>query len=216
MNKKLIIIIAAVVVVLGGVGAYALLQKKDSKTASDDSSKTTGSSDTANSKKYSDACKVFTKQTLATVLGGTYGDGEEEYAPSSVSPGSPNYEDLKGSACSFKQDNDGTTAGMTAALDFSITINTYENTASAKEFMDNLHNPQTAEGKDAMGTPTDVSGVGDQAFFPVVNTAEGTYEKTETLYVRLGRQVVLLGVTRLAGVDRDAVRAELTTLAKKL
>lgn len=215
MNKKLVIIVIAVIVVLGGASAYLLTQKNASDNKSDDTTKTSDTAD-SDAKKYNDACKIFTKEEIAAALGGTYGDGEEEYAPSTASPGSDNYEDLKGSACNFKQDNDGSTAGMTAALDLSVAINNYASAADAKTFMNDLRHPQTTEAQEAVGQATDVDGVGDQAFFPVIKTAEGTYEKTEALYVLVGRQVIVLTTTQLDGVDRDAVRSSLTTLAKKL
>ncbi len=216
MNKKLVIIVIAVIIVVGGASAYLLVQKNagDSKTA--DTTKSEDTTANGDVKKYSDACKIFTKAEIAAALGGTYGDGEEEYVASTVSPGSDNYEDLKGSACNFKQDNDGSTAGMTAALDLTVAVNNYATVVEAKTFMNDLRDPQTTEGKEAVGTATDVSGVGDRAFFPVINTAEGTYEKTEALYVLVGRQVIVLTATQLDGVDRDAVRTGLTTLAKKL
>lgn len=213
--KKFLPYIIIAVVVLGGAATYLLLKQGSTKNEQDNSVAAQTDSQTP-AKKYSDACKVFTKEDLAAALGGAYGEGEEEYAASSVSPGSPDYDELKGSACAFKQDNDGTTAGMTQALDFSITINNYKDASAATAFMSDLHDPQTAEGKAAMKTPVDVSGVGEQAFFAKPAVADTVEDKNESLYVRLGKQVIVLNATKLAGVDHDAVQAGLTTLAKKL
>lgn len=214
MSKNAIIaIVAAIVLVGGGVGAYMLTKKDSSDTNTSDSSKT---ADANTARKFSDACTVFTKETIGVALGGTYGDGEEGIGVSMGTPGSDNYEELRGSECSFDQDNDGTTAGMTAALDLTVAVNNFEDTAAAKTFMSDLYSPQTAEGQEAMGTPTDVEGVGDNAFFPEVKTLGSVYEKTEALYVQVGKQVVVLTATRLDGIDRDAVRAGLTELAKNL
>lgn len=218
MNKKMVLVIVSAVVILGGVGVYLLINNSNSdKTPSNngDSSKSTDK-DAAVSKKYSDACTVFTKEAISAALGGTYGDGKEGIAISTGTPGSDNYEDLMGSECAFDQDNDGSTAGMTAALNLTVAINNYASVADAKQFMNDLHNPQTAEGKEAVGTPTDVEGVGDQAFFPVLKTAQGSYEKTEVLYVLSGRQVIVLTVVQLDGVDRNVVRTGLTALGKQL
>ena len=214
--KKFIPYIIAAVVVLGGAGVW-LAVKGNGNKESDNVASTSSKSDTKEvARKYSDACKVFSKEDLASALGGTYGDGEEEYAASSASPGSDDYEELKGSACSFDQDNDGTTAGMTAALNFSITINNYKDAASADDFMKNLHDPQTAEGQAAVNKPVDVDGVGDQAFFAKLAVADTVTDKTEALYVRLGKQVIVLNATKLAGLDHATVQENLTTLAKKL
>ncbi len=217
LMKKYLPYIIGLVVLVGGAGTYAIIQSQHGNKQSNDSANSnTDSSDTAATKKYTDACKLFTKADLGAALGGTYGDGEEEYVSSTATPGTPDYDDLKGSGCKFEQDNDGTTTGMTEALGLSVTINNYKDAASAKAFMSNLHDPQTAEGQDAMDKPVDVSGVGDQAFFAKVKTGTGTEDKTESMYVLVGRQVIVLTATRLAGVNHDAVQASLTTLAKKL
>lgn len=214
MSKNaMIAIIAAVVLAGAGVGAYVFMKKDDGGTQTSDSSKT---ADNDAARKFGDACTVFTKEAIGAALGGTYGEGEEGIGVSMGTPGSDNYEELRGSECSFDQENDGSTAGMTAALDFTIAVNNHESASAAKTFMDDLHSPQTAEGQEAMGTPTDVDGVGDKAFFPRVNTLSSVYEKTEALYVQVGKQVVVLTATRLDGVDRDAVRTALTSLAQDL
>lgn len=211
--KKYLPFIIVTVVIIAGAG-YILNQKKD---GSNDPTNAEVTNSEESARKYGDACKVFAKESLAAALGGTYGEGEEGVAVSTATPGSDNYEDLKGSACEFDQVNDGTTAGMTAALNFSININNYASTKDANLFMKDLHDPQTSEGQAALaGDPVDVAGVGDQAFFPRISTAAGTSEKTEALYVRLGKQVIVLNATRLDGIDRAAVRTSLTALAKKL
>lgn len=208
MSKNIIIAIVAVIVLIGaGAGAY-MLTKKDTGKQSDDTSKTANdTSEAAN--KYSDACKMFTPEAIANALGGTFMSGETDISVSSS-------DGLEGSACRFKQHDDGTTAGMTQALDLAVTIDNYKTTSSADQFMKDLHDPQTAEGQAAVSTPTDVDGVGDQAFFPKLNMATSISEKTETLYVRSGKQVIVLTATRLAGIDRDVIRAGLTALGKEL
>jgi len=214
--KKYLPYIIGAVVVLGGVGAYAIIQSQNNgKQASDSANSNAGDGKTI-AKKYSDACTLFTKQQLSDALGGTFGDGEEEYAASSASPGSDNYEELKGSACSFDQDNDGSTTGMTESIRLSVTINNYESANAATEWMNNLHTPPTAEGKESVNTPIDVKGVGDQAFFVKLKVADTVDDKTESLYVRVGKQVIVLTATRLAGIDHDTMQASLTKLAKKL
>ena len=214
--KKYLPYIIGAVVVLGGVGTYAIIQSQNNgKQASDSANNSTGDSKTV-AKKYSDACALFTKRELSDALGGTFGNGEEEYAPSSVSPGSPNYEELKGSACSFDQDNDGTTTGMTESVKLSVAINNHESVDTATGWMNELHTPPTAEGKESVNTPIDVKGVGDQAFFVKLKVADTVDDKTESLYVRVGKQVIVLTATRLAGIDHDNMQASLTKLAKKL
>lgn len=206
--KKFLPLIIGVVVVLGGVGAYLLTKGTDGDKKAD--STVTGSSDKTNDNaKYSDACKIFSKEDLAAALGGTYGDGQEDISVRSS-------DGLEGSACKYEQDNDGTTAGMTQALGVSISIDNYKDSGSASAFMHNLHDPQTADGQAAVNKPVDVSGVGDQAFFVKLSAAAGIEDKTETLYARSGKQIIVITATRLAGVDHSAVQAGLTTLAKKL
>ncbi len=218
MKKYLPVIIGAVVV-LGGVGAYVIVQNQpgdkqtnNSSTATDDSKST--------AKKYADACKLFTTQQLNDTLGGTFGDGQEDIAFSTATPGTPDYdnEDLKGSACKFDQKDDGTTASMQQSIRLSVEIKTFASVEKATTWTNELHSPPTAEGQEAMDQPVDVQGVGDQAFFAKVNTgsAGGAEDKNESLYIRSGRQVIVLTATRLAGIDHDAVQASLTTLAKKL
>ncbi len=82
--------------------------------------------------------------------------------------------------------------------------------------MNQLHSPQTAEGQASVNAPIDVDGVGDQAFFVKLKTAQGVYEKNTMLYVLMGRQVIAMTATRLAGVDQAGVQAGLTELAKQL
>ncbi|TXG76810.1 hypothetical protein E6P97_02775 [Patescibacteria group bacterium] len=214
--KKYLPYIVIALVLIGGVGAYVITNKgDDTKSESTGSSKTADASDNA-AKKYSDACTLFTREDIGAALGGTYGEGEEEYEPSTASPGSDNYDDLQGSGCSFDQDNDGSTAGMTAALDLAIAVKTFATTEDASSFMNDLQNPQTAEAQEAVSEPVVVDGIGDQAFFPRVNVANSIAEKTEALYVRFGRQIIVLTATRLDGVDRPTVQTGLTALAKKL
>ncbi len=213
--KKFIPYIVAVIVVLGGAGVWFAVTNS-SKKSTDNASTASADDSKQVARKYSDACKVFTKEELTSALGGTYGDGEGEETPSSGTPGTDDYDELRGSMCTFKQDNDGSTAGMTAALDFSLTINNYASTDSADSFMKELHNPPTAEGQAAINKITDVAGAGDQAFFVVVASANGVADKTEALYVRAGKQILVLNATKLAGLDHTAVQTGLTTLAKKL
>lgn len=213
--KKFIPYVVAVVVVLGGAGIWFAVANGSKKDTGDTSATSTSTSKEV-ARKYSDACTVFTKEEIATALGGTYSAGEGEETPSSGTPGTDDYDKLRGSLCDFDQDNDGTTAGMTAALNFSITINNYASVDSADDFMKNLHDPQTAEGQAAINKVTDVAGAGDQAFFVTVASAEGVSEKTEALYVRVGQQILVLNATKLAGLDHVTVEAGLTGLAKKL
>ncbi len=213
--KKYIPFIVIAVVVLGGLGVYFLAQKKD--TAKNDVSATNSKDENQEAAlKYKDACKLFSREDLAATFGGTFGEGEEEYAPSTATPGTPDYEELKGSACKFEQDNDGTTTGMTQSLGLAVAINNYASVDDANKFMKDLHDPQTAEGKEAVNTPVDVDGVGDQAFFVKLNTATGTEDKTESLNARFGRQVIVLTATRLAGIDHQSMQDQMTKLAKKL
>lgn len=199
MSKNVIIVIIAIVVLIGGgVSAYMIASKESSSTKQADVNG-----------KYQNACKVFTKEAVATALGGEFGNGEDGIT--SYSP-----DGLEGTACDFDQKNDGSTAAMTAALNFTVHVDNYKDAASADSFMKDLHDPQTTDGEEAVGAPTDVSNIGDQAFFPRINAANGVYEKTEFLYVRVGKQVVTLGVTRLDGIDREAIRTGLKKLAKEL
>lgn len=211
MKKYLPYIIIAVVV-LAGVITFLLLQNKgtgdQAKGAANESSKAAN--------KYTDACKLFTKEDLGEALGGTFGDGEEEYASSTAAPGSSDYEELIGSACRFEQENDGTTADMTASLGLAVTINNYRTAEDAAAYMDGLRNPQTAEGQAAVDGSITVEGVGDEAFFVRLSTADGVSDKTESLNARFGKQVIVLTATRLDGIDRSAVQSRMTTLAQKL
>ncbi len=216
-SKAIITAIIAVVVIGGGIFYFTNKDKKtDTSSNSADTSQSTQTADNTVAKKFTDACQVFTKEEISAALGGTFGDGEAGIATSTGTPGSDDLDDLRGSSCDFEQDNDGTTAGMTDAISFSVEISNYKNAEEASTYMNGLRNPSTAEGQEAISGVTDVDGVGEQAFFPRVNTAEGVYEKTESLNVLVGRQVVILSVTRLDGIDRDAVRTALTTLGQKL
>lgn len=221
MSKSKTVIVGIIAVAIIGAGVFYLTNNnKDTEnntTKSTDSSQNSQKTD-AETKKFADACKVFTKEEIGVALGGTFSDGEEGISHTTATPGTPDYDndDLRSSSCDFEQDNDGTTAGMTASISFSIEINNYKNAGEAGTYMSELRNPPTAEGQEAVSGATDVEGVGDQAFFPHLNTAEGTYEKTESLNVLVGRQVVILNVTKLDGVDRESVRSALTTLGKKL
>lgn len=214
MKKYLPYIIIAVVV-LGGVGVWFAV--KDNGNKESDSTATASKDDGKEvAKRHTDACKVFTSGDIATVFGGTFGEGEEEYVSSSGTPGTPEYEDLKGSGCKWEQDDDGTSAGMAASISFGLTINNHKDAAAAQQFMDDLHSPQTAEGKEAVNKPVDVDGVGDQAFFVKLAVADNVADKNESLYVRFGKQVFVLNATKLAGLDHEVTQANLTTLAKKL
>ncbi len=213
--KKYIPYIIGAVVVLGGIGAFVVMQNNN--TNKSNSSSTTTTETESLSFKYKDACKLFTQEQIGAALGGTFGAGEEDIATNAGTPGTPNYEKLKGSACTFDQDNDGSTEGMKNALNLSVAINNHESTEAAKAWMKNLHDPQTSEGQEAMNEPVDVKDVGDEAFFAKVNTGDtGVAEKSEALYARFGNQVIVLTATKLAGIDQDAVQASLTKLAKEL
>lgn len=212
--KKYVPYIVVAVVVIGGGGAYFLTKDKSTNNSADNAA-VSSSKETA-SLKYADACKLFTPEELGSALGGTYGEGQEEYAPSTATPGSDDFEELRGSACKFEQNNDGSTTGMSEALDVSVAINNHKDVAAAKQYMEDLRNPQTAEGQEAVKAPVEAKGVGDEAFFVKLNVASNVEDKNESLNVRVGRQVVVITATRLAGVDHEAVQASLTKLAKKL
>ena len=216
MSKNAIIaIVVAIVVIGGGIGAYMLMGKdKNSSNNTDNSSKIAGN--TTPAKKYTDACKLFTREQMDKALGGTFGEGEEGISFTTATPGTSDYdnEDLRGSVCDFDQEDDGTTAGMAAAMRLTVDIKTYKDVASASSYMSGLHSPQTAVGQEAVADAVDVAGVGDQAFFSVLSVADQS--KNEALNILVGRQVVVLTVTQLSGLDQAAVRAGLTELAKNL
>lgn len=216
MSKNAIIaIVAAIIVIGGGIGAYIFMGKdKDGGNTADNSSKV--ADNTTPAKKYTDACKLFSREQMDTALGGTFGGGEEGISFTTATPGTPDYdnEDLRGSSCNFDQEDDGTTASMAASMRLSVDIKTYKDVATASSYMSSLHSPVTAEGQEAVVESVDVSGVGDQAFFSVLDVAEQS--KNESLNVLVGRQVVVLTVTQLSGLDQAAVRAGLTELAKNL
>lgn len=215
--KKFLPYIIIAVVVLGGVGAYALIQSQNKDgTAGQTNGTNDSNSDTVPAKKYADACDVFTSEQLGAALGGTFMTGEEGIAPTTATPGTDDFEELRGSACDWDQENDGTTEGMKNALTIGLIINNFKDTTAAKEYFNELHTPPTTEGKEAMNTPVDVEGVGDRAFFAKVKVAEEVDEKTEMLYVLLGRQIISITATRLSGVDHDAMQASLIKLAKQL
>lgn len=89
MKKYLPFIIIAVIAI-AGIG-YALTRDKgNSKNAENGGI----SSNEKPANKYSDACKVFSKEDLAVAFGGTYGEGEEGVAVNTATPGSDNYDDL--------------------------------------------------------------------------------------------------------------------------
>lgn len=215
MNKKAMIVVGIVLVVLIGAGAtYILTQKHPTSNKSDDSS-TVATAD-APSKKFSDACKVFTQEQIATAFGGAFGAGEEESATTSVSASSPKYDDLKGSACRYTQVNDGTTVGITGAFNVTVSITNYETIAGADAYMSSLHDPQSAEGQAATEAPIDVENLGDQAFFATLSMPYAANDKTDSLYIREGRQIILIASTRLTGVDHQTNQASLVNLAKNL
>jgi hypothetical protein len=207
--------IAAIVII--GAGVFFLNQNKSEDTANNASTKTSKTSTESPAKKYTDACKVFTKEDLNTALGRTYGDGEEGIAFTTATPGTPDYDndDLRGSVCEFEEETDGSTEAMRASLDISIDVNTHKDVAGAKQFMSDLSDPQTAEGQEAVEKIVDVNGAGDEAFFVKVN-AGGSEDKSESLNVRVGRQIIVITATQLSGLDHAAVQAALTTLGKKL
>lgn len=213
--KKFVPYIIGIVVVLGGVGAYLAIQNQN-KNKDGQASTSTNANDSSTAKKFTDACKVFTPEQLGAVFGGTFGAGEEDIAFSTATPGTPDYnnEDLQGSACKFDQDDDGTSESMAASIRLTVDIKTYKDVATATTYMNDLHSPQTAEGQDAVAESVDVSGVGDRAFFTVLNVVE--QNKNESLNVQVGRQVVVLTVTQLKGLDQETARAGLTELGKKL
>ncbi len=217
--KKYLPYIIGIVVILGSIGVYIALQGQN-HTSNPPADSSDSSKETASAKKYTNACKLFTKQDLNDTLGGTFGDGEEDIAFSTATPGTPDYdnEDLQGSACKFDQEDDGTTASMQQSIRLSVEIKTFASVDKATTWTNELHSPPTAEGQEAMDKPVDVQGMGDQAFFAKVNTggAGSAEDKNESLYIRSGRQVIVLTVTRLAGIDHDAMQASLTKLAKKL
>lgn len=218
--KKYLPYIIAVVVILGGVGAWlALSGNKKTDTPTTDTN--TSTADTKESgkiaKKYTDACKLFTPEELGTAIGGTFGAGEEDIATNAGTPGTPNYEELAGSACKFEQENDGSTDGMKNAVSLSVAINNYETSDKATAWMDELHTPPTAEGREAVNKPVDVKNVGDQAFFARVNDGgTGMADKTTALYIRIKNQVVVLTATKLTGIDQTTMQTNLTKLAEKL
>lgn len=219
MKKYLPYIIAAVVL-LGGAGAYLALsgnKNTDKQTAESQKSTSENKDNGKIAKKYTDACKLLTPDEIGTALGGTFGNGEEDIATNAGTPGTPHYEELEGSACRFEQKNDGSTDGMKNSVSLSIAINNYETAAKATTWMDELHTPPTAEGREAVDKPVDVKGVGDQAFFAQVKDGgTGMSDKTTALYVRVKNQVVVLTATKLTGIDQSAMQASLTELAKKL
>jgi len=219
MSKPVIITVSVVAVVIIGAGAFYLTQNKSNDGANSNTNSNTVNQQTAQapSLKHKDACKVFTKETLAEVFGGTFKDGEEQPSTTTATPGTPDYDnkELRGSECSFSQvPADDSTAAMTQAYSVAIAINNHKDVASAKAFMGNLHSPQTAEGQDAVNKPIDIDDVGDRAFIPKLKTAGE--EKSDVLYVLLGRQVITVTVTRLAGINHNAAQTALTNLGKKL
>ncbi len=220
MKKPVIIGVSAVVVIaVVGVGAFLLTQNKSNDTVANNTSETRAGQNTSDSlaKKYTDACDIFTKEELSAAFGGrTYGDGEEGIAFTTASPGTADYdnEDLRGSACDYDQETDSIEA-MRTSLDISVKVDTYKDVSTARQFMSDIRDPQTAEGQEAVNDVAAVNGVGDEAFFVKVN-AGGAEDKVESLNVRVGRQIITLDGTQLSGMDHGAVRASLTALAKKL
>lgn len=219
--KQYLPYIIGVLVVLGGIGVY--LTTRDTKTSESGGQTSTQENNSKKTAalKYKDACKLFTREQIGAALGGTFSEGEEGIANTTATPGTPEYdnEELRGSACDFDQDDDGTTEGMKQAMTLSVIINNYATVDKADTYMKDLHNPQTAEGQAAIDAPVDVKGVGDQAFFTTVNTSgsdSNIGDKTVTLDVRMGRQIISLSVTQLLGLDREAVQSKLIDLAKRL
>jgi hypothetical protein len=204
--KKLVPFIITLLVVAGGVGVYLLTKKDDSSKNSTDSSISSNSNQNNTVNKYGDACKVFTKEAVAAAFGGTFGEAEQDISVSSS-------DGLEGSACKFDQDDDGTTAGMTQALTVSVNVNNYKNNASAEDFMKQTQGSTEVDGETIFNF-TDAPNIGDSAFF-VKGTSELS-EKVETMNIRVGKQIIVLNATRLAGIDRPVVQEGMKTLAKNL
>ncbi len=204
--KKFVPYIIALVVVAGGAGIYLLTQKDDSSNNSSENSTTSNDTQTSTANKHSDACKVFTKEQIAAALGGTFGDGEQDVSVRSS-------DGLEGSACTFDQDSDGTTTGMTQALTVGININNYKNDENAKAFMDQTRG-STEVDEQTVFNFTDVPNVGDSAFFIKGATAQSG--KVETMNIRVGKQIIVFNVTRLAGIDQPVVQEGMKNLAKNL
>lgn len=204
--KKVVPFIIALLVISGGYGAFLLAKKDESPTDSNRNSTASEDKQASATNKYSDACKVFTKEAVATAFGGTFGEAEQDISVSSS-------DGLEGSACKFDQDNDGTTAGMTQALTVSININNYKNTANAEDFMKQTRGSSEVDGQTVFNY-TDVPNIGDSAFF--IKSTSAMSEKVETMNIREGKQIIVLNVTRLAGIDRPTVQEGMKNLAKNL
>lgn len=217
MSKKtLYIVIAVVVVVLGGVAAYAFINNNNKTEIKDSDTSKTETKDAAVAKKYTDACKLFTKDEIGAALGGTFGDGEEEIAFSTATPGTPEYgnEDLEGTACKYDQEDDGTTTGMQQSLRLSIEVKTYVSVSAAEAAMTEFRTTNSIDDEEVTRTGN-VAGVGDEAFSLKLVTDTSVADKNAGLYVRDGRQIIVFTSTRLTGVNTTD-NANLVTLAKKL
>ena len=205
--KKILPFIAIAIIVLIGRGTMFLLKKDKNSGGSDSQQVTTTKTDSTS--KYSDACKLFTQAAVGSALGGSFEAGQGSSQPSA------SYNADRGSSCSYEQVNDGTTAGMVASITFAASISNMKDVAEAKSFMNGLRNPQTAEGKAAVNSTTNVDDAGDEAFIVTLNVSDSVSSKTQQLYIRDGSQIVNLSATRLAGIE-DSTKTGLQTLAKEL
>lgn len=190
------IILVFVLLALTGGGWYIWQKRNQDRLPTTDSPKTVD---------YDDACTLVSKAEVEVAFDSTFKDFFSE-----KSLGYSNAE--KTTTCSIYEQHERTASGALGFLSLQIIAERYSTEDAAIKQLDLVKHATTLNGQE-LRVRTDVSGVGDEAFFLKDRTTIG--EEQEYLYVRNGDHIFHFIAMKFNGIDPEKTRPPLIELAKK-
>lgn len=211
--KKLSQIIILVVVLGIGIGGYFML--KGNNNENNKSEKTPNSTDSQNSQqanaenkvRKSDPCKLFEPVEFTRVW------GLSEVRQTKIIKEIKNSDHVV-NGCEFEQSNDGSVAGLSAAYNFVVKIQRFENDQAAKtRFESDLSSiKQFSTRQSEIDSPIKV---GDGTYFNVAASGEIIVKTESYIVVLKGNEIIDISSVRIDGVDQTTNRGNLITMAQK-
>lgn len=212
MKKILLILVAMLLVTGGGFVGYKKLKKQDNQVPSSNMGAQTivtgdqSAIDEQAAREFEDACVVIDKADLETAFGVSFNESEAE-------EGITSKDGQAGSACVYRQANDGGAEAQADAIDVTIKLENYNTSSTASTEMQNIV-AATKVGDRVLYVITPAPNIGEGDAFFRQDQSETVLKTEELLYTRKGRQIISFVAVRSAGIDHAATKTSLTSLAQ--